>query len=110
MLKDLCRVRRMGVVAAAAVSVAGSVLLIYNLVTPQSVQMMRTADLVALVAMLLLPVLTLVTMRRAARARARRHAAQALPPAARASTHGPESDSAGRSERHRRRSQAAARA
>lgn len=69
MLKDLCKVRRMGVAAAAAVSVAGSVLLIYNLVTPQSVQMMRTADLVALVAMLLLPVLTLLTMRRAARAR-----------------------------------------
>lgn len=87
MLKDLCKVRRMGVAAAAAVSIAGSVLLIYNLVTPHSVQMMRTADLVALVAMLLLPVLTLATMRRAARSRwparapgAARHAAQSPRP------------------------------
>ncbi|MBX3407596.1 MAG: hypothetical protein KF869_12620 [Phycisphaeraceae bacterium] len=104
MLKDLCTVRRMGVVAAAAVSVAGSVLLIYNLVTPQSVQMMRTADLVALVAMLLLPVLTLATMRGAARTRR-----SAAVPMARTSTHGAETDSANRSAtRHRRRAQSGA--
>lgn len=104
MLKDLCKVRLLGMSAAATVSITASVVLIYRLVTPQSVQMMRTADLVALVAMLLLPALAFVAMRRGARARR-----SAAAPAPRTSTHGADAEIADRSAaRHRRRTQTAA--
>lgn len=105
MLKDLCKVRMLGMSAAAAVSITASVVLIYRLVTPQSVQMMRTAELVALVAMLLLPALALLTMRRAAR---ERRSAAAPAPSPRTSTHAAEGESSDRSAtRHRRRPQPA---
>jgi hypothetical protein len=73
--------------------------------------MMRTADLVALVAMLLLPALAMLTMRRAARAR---NAATTAPPtplaaAPRSNTHEPGTDCAARAEGRRRRAAAGTR-
>ena len=108
MLHEFCGFRRLGIAAAVGVSVIGSLVLVYGLITPRSVQLLRTPELVAVLALFVLPALALAAMRRAASSRA---AADQQPPAsARRSQHEPAPTDAGRAERHRRRSHAASKA
>jgi len=91
--------------AAVTVSVIGSIVLVHGLITPGLVRMLRTPELVAVLALFVLPALTLVTMHRTTAARP-----QPEPPAApRRSQHdAAAADTGDRSERHRRRSMGAA--
>ncbi len=103
MFHEFCGIRRLGMAAAVTVSVVGSIVLVHGLITPGLVQLLRTPELVAVLALFVLPALTLATMRRAA---LRPAADQNASP--RRSQHDPAHDAADRAERHRRRTQPAA--
>lgn len=100
MFNDLCGVRRLGMAAAAAISVVGSIVLVHALITPGSVQVLRTPELVAVLALFVLPGLTLAATLRAGDGRPRQPAQPGHHP--RRSQHDP-ADPAERAERHRRR-------
>ena len=104
MLHELCGFRRLGMAAAVTVSVIGSIVLVYGLITPGFVRLLRTPELMAVLALFVLPALTLATMRRTDPVR------PASEPVAgpRRSQHDPATDDTDRAERHRRRAQGAA--
>jgi len=104
MLQEVCGFRRLGMAAAVTVSVIGSIVLVNGLITPGLVQMLRTPELVAVLALFVLPALTLVTMHRTPPERPQPE----QPAAPRRSQHDPATDDTDRAERHRRRAQGAA--
>lgn len=104
MLHEFCGFRRLGMAAAVTVSLIGSIVLVHGLITPGFVQLLRTPELVAVLALFVLPALTLATMRRSGAAR--HHADQ--PSGPRRSQHDPAADTTDRAERHRRRAHGAA--
>ncbi len=104
MLSGLCGFRRLGLAAAVTVSIIGSIVLIHELVTPNSVRLLRTPELIAVLALFVLPGLTLATMRRAWLVRA--HPAPDQSTGLRRSQHEPAAtEGTDRAERHRRRAQ-----
>jgi hypothetical protein len=106
MMHEFCGFRRLGMAAAVTVSLVGSIVLVNGLITPGFVQLLRTPELVAVLALFVLPALTLATMRKSGAAR--QHTDQ--PSGPRRSQHDPAADSADRAERHRRRTHGAAKA
>ena len=110
MLSGLCGFRRLGLGAAVTVSIIGSIVLIHELVTPNSVRLLRTPELIAVLALFVLPALTLATMRRAWLVRPPPPPSPADQSAGlRRSHHEPATpEGADRAERHRRRGQGVA--
>lgn len=104
MFHEFCGFRRLGMAAAVTVSVIGSIVLVHGLITPGFVQLLRTPELIAVLALFVLPALTLATMRRDGPARP----APDQPAVSRRSQHDPAHEAADRAERHRRRTQGAA--
>lgn len=106
MFNDLCSVRRLGLATAAAVSVVGSIVLVYALITPGSAQVLRTPELVAVLALFVLPGLTLAATLHGGDGRSRHSSQPGSGP--RRSQHDAAAGELDRAERHRRRAHTAA--